>query len=67
MKLMADHYYFVYFCMFEEPAMFKRLSYSSELLLITNTRYQMYTIVMIRAHGNPFVLNVEGQGRWTVA
>ena len=29
MKLTADQYYFVYFCMLEEPAMFKSLSYSS--------------------------------------
>ena len=30
MKLTADQYYYVYFCMLEEPAMFKPLSYSSE-------------------------------------
>ena len=29
MKLTADQYYCVYFCVFEEPAMFKPLSYSS--------------------------------------
>ena len=29
MKLPADQYYCVYFCMLEEPAMFKPLSYSS--------------------------------------
>ena len=33
---------------------------------LKNTRYLMYTIVMIRAHGNPYMLNVEGRGRWTV-
>ena len=34
MKLAADQYYYVYFCMFEEPAMFKTLSYSSEFVSI---------------------------------
>ena len=34
MKLTADQYYYVYFCMFEEPAMFKPLSYSSEFVSI---------------------------------
>ena len=33
MKLTADQYY-VYFCMFEQPAMFKLLSYSSEFVSI---------------------------------
>ena len=30
MKLTADQFYYVYFFMLEEPAMFKPLSYSSE-------------------------------------
>ena len=34
MKLPADQHYYVYFCMFEEPAMFKPLSYSSEFVSI---------------------------------
>ena len=34
MKLTADPYYYVYFCVFEEPAMFKPLSYSSEFVSI---------------------------------
>ena len=34
MKLTADQYYCVYFCVFEEPAMFKPLSYSSEFVSI---------------------------------
>ena len=34
MKLPADQYYYVYFCMLEEPAMFKPLSYSSEFVSI---------------------------------
>ena len=34
MKLNADQYYYVYFCMFKEPAMFKPLSYSSEFVSI---------------------------------
>ena len=34
MKLTADPYYYVYFCAFEEPAMFKPLSYSSEFVSI---------------------------------
>ena len=34
MKLTADQYYYRYFCMFEEPAMFKPLSYSSEFVSI---------------------------------
>ena len=34
MKLTADQYYYVYFCMLEEPAMFKLLSYSSEFVSI---------------------------------
>ena len=34
MKLTADQFYFVYFCMLEEPAMFKPLSYSSEFVII---------------------------------
>ena len=34
MKLTADLYCYVYFCMFEEPAMFKPLSYSSEFVSI---------------------------------
>ena len=34
MKLTADQYYYVYFCMLEEPAMFKPLSYSSEFFSI---------------------------------
>ena len=34
MKLTADQYYYVYFCMLEEPAMFKPLSYSSEFVSI---------------------------------
>ena len=34
MKLTADLYYYVYFCMLEEPAMFKPLSYSSEFVSI---------------------------------
>ena len=34
MKLTADQYYYVYFCMFEDPAMFKPLSYSSEFVCI---------------------------------
>ena len=32
MKLTADQFYYVYFCMLEEPAMFKPLSYSSEFV-----------------------------------
>ena len=32
MKFTADQYYYVYFCMFEETAMFKLLSYSSEFV-----------------------------------
>ena len=34
MKLTAGQYCCVYFCMFEEPAMFKPLSYLSEFLSI---------------------------------
>ena len=34
MKLTADQYYFVYFCMFEEPAMLQSLLYSSEFVSI---------------------------------
>ena len=34
MKLTADQYYYVYFCMLKEPAMFKRLSYSLEFVRI---------------------------------
>ena len=34
MKLTADQYYYVHFCMLEEPAMFKPLSYSSEFVSI---------------------------------
>ena len=34
MKLPADQYYYAYFCMFEEPAIFKPLSYSSEFVSI---------------------------------
>ena len=34
MKLTADPYYYVYFCVFEEPAMFKPLSYSSVFVSI---------------------------------
>ena len=34
MNLSADQYYYVYFCMFEEPAMSKPLSYSSECVSI---------------------------------
>ena len=34
MKLTADQYYCVYFCVFEEQAMFKPLSYSSEFVSI---------------------------------
>ena len=34
MKLPADQYYYVCFCMLEEPAMFKPLSYSSEFVSI---------------------------------
>ena len=34
MKLTAEQFYFVYFCMLEEPAMFKPLSYSSEFVII---------------------------------
>ena len=34
MKLTADQYNYVYFCMFKEPAMFKPLSYSSEFVSI---------------------------------
>ena len=34
MKLTADQFYFVYFCMFEEPAMFQPFSYSSEFVSI---------------------------------
>ena len=34
MKLTADQYYYVYFCILEEPAMFKPLSYSSEFVSI---------------------------------
>ena len=34
MKLTADQFYYVYFCMLEEPAMFKPLSYSSEFVSI---------------------------------
>ena len=34
MKLTADQYYYVYFCMLKEPAMFKSLSYSSEFISI---------------------------------
>ena len=34
MKLTADQYYYVYFCLLEEPAMFKPLSYSSEFVSI---------------------------------
>ena len=38
MKLPADHYYFVYFCMLEEPAMFKPLSYSSVFVSIRDVQ-----------------------------
>ena len=38
MKLPADQYYFVYFCMLEEPAMFKPLSYSSEFVSIRDVQ-----------------------------
>ena len=34
MKLTADQFCYVYFCMLEEPAMFKPLSYSSEFVSI---------------------------------
>ena len=34
MKSTADQYYYVYFCMFEEPAMSKPLPYSSEFVSI---------------------------------
>ena len=34
MKLPADQFYYIYFCMLEEPAMFKPLSYSSEFVSI---------------------------------
>ena len=34
MKSTADQYYCVYFCVFEEPAMFKPLSYSSVFVSI---------------------------------
>ena len=34
MKLTADQYYYVYFCILEEPAMSKPLSYSSEFVSI---------------------------------
>ena len=34
MKLTADQFYYVYFCMLQEPAMFKPLSYSSEFVSI---------------------------------
>ena len=34
MKFTADQCYYVYFCMLEEPAMFKPLSYSSEFVSI---------------------------------
>ena len=44
MKLTADQYYFVYFCMFEEPAMFKPLSYSSVFVSVSafNHRWESY-------------------------
>ena len=34
MDFTADQFYYVYFCMLEEPAMFKLLSYSSEFVSI---------------------------------
>ena len=34
MKLAADQYCYVYFCMLEEPAIFKPLSYSLEFVSI---------------------------------
>ena len=34
MKLTADQYHYVYFCMLKEPAMFKSLSNSSEFVSI---------------------------------
>ena len=40
MKLTADQYYYVYFCMFEEPAMFKPLSYSLEFVSIRQPKLQ---------------------------
>ena len=37
MKLTADQYYYVYFCMLEEPAMFKPLLYSLEFVSINQS------------------------------
>ena len=57
MKFTADPYYYVYFCVFEEPAMFKPLSYSSEFvsireLLMLSTNNASFKAKNIRA-GSP--------------
>ena len=57
MKLTADQFYYVYFCVFEEPAMFKPLSYSLEFVsirqpFVLSTNNASFQVKNIRA-GSP--------------
>ena len=57
MKFTADQCYCVYFCVFEEPAMFKPLSYSSEFVsirqpFVLSTNNASFQVKNIRA-GSP--------------
>ena len=69
MKLTADQYYNVYFCMLEEPAMFKPLSYSSVLVsirqpLVLSTDNASFKAKNIRA-GSPDLFMSTGPTRVT--
>ena len=66
MKLTADPYYYVYFCVFEEPAMFKPLSYSSEFVsirqpFVLSTDNASFQAKNIRA-GSPDLFMSMGEG-----
>ena len=65
MKLTADQLYYGYFCMLEEPAMFKPLSYSSSFvsirqLLMLSTDNASFKAKNIRA-GSPDIFMSMGK------
>ena len=60
MKLTVDQYCYVYFCIFEEPAMFKPLSYSP--VLVSPCDIQLVTQALRQKNirtGSPDVLNMS--------
>ena len=68
MKLTANKYYVVFFCMFEEPAMFKPLSYSSKFVsirqpLVLSTDNASFNAKNIRASSPDLFMSTDDPGK----